>query len=406
MAHKSLLTLVFLAFIFNSSNSQPANSCPIKCRPDQVCLPSPSGKHFACVDNQAKPLPVGSSHSSQMIGLMQNGPMAGAPIPNGQMAPIQSARMGSGPINAPIMNGPARNSPFSGAPMPNGPMSGAPIRMGNGPVQNGPIPNGLMQNEPISGAMLSSGSMNQPSAFVQHRPMINSPIPPTPSTETRKSISSGSLSPVRESAESAEVQVPSEATQNQQSSEFDPCLSNPCSFGNICIRTTFGFKCQKEVDLTPEISDAREVYRMLEEAYRKGIVLNMDTIKSMFGPIRVKTPDNSIIQLKVKRPSSNSTESNVCLETDVCEEGTECQVDDESETGFVCVKTEEQLITGDDFTKIVVKTDEPSSESAMGQWLSENVEQSEQMSSQESQMSQETQVAQEQITPEIGRAHV
>ena len=48
------------------------------------------------------------------------------------------------------------------------------------------------------------------------------------------------------------------------------------------------------------------------------------------------------------------------METDVCEEGTECQVDDESETGFVCVKKEEQLITGDGFTKIVVKTDEPS----------------------------------------------
>lgn len=132
--------------------------------------------------------------------------------------------------------------------------------------------------------------------------------------------------------------------------------------------------------MTPEISDAREVYRMLEEAYRKGIVLNMDTIKSMFGPIRVKTPDNSVIQLKgsfmiqhkinktksynkyflVKRPNTNSTESTACLETDVCEEGTVCQLDDESETGFVCVKKEEQLITGDGFTKIVVKTDEPS----------------------------------------------
>ncbi len=68
----------------------------------------------------------------------------------------------------------------------------------------------------------------------------------------------------------------------------------------------------------------------------------------------------------VKRPNSNSTESNVCLETDVCEEGTVCQVDDESETGFVCVKAEEQLITDDGFTKIVIKTDEPSAQSNNG----------------------------------------
>ncbi|CAF0732303.1 unnamed protein product, partial [Brachionus calyciflorus] len=108
---------------------------------------------------------------------------------------------------------------------------------------------------------------------------------------------------------------------------MDPCFSSPCQFGTVCKKIpNDNFICLKELEISPEAAEARQIYKDMELRYSKAIGENIENIAH-------GNRNENLLVLKGKKELKKSP-----CESNPCEIGYTCQLDDTSEDGFVCVE--------------------------------------------------------------------